>query len=158
MAEDSIIKLNEILELSQRYGVCTGPLRIVPLNPSLQPIYAMSKEKEEEEEEEEDEILVVPLFSWYHSSFDTESDLQNDEVFERTELLDVPFDRKWGDFYLCSWPRSILPNASDGQTVFTNSTLLAEYFAGLNLDNIQDIKTLQSNGKRRKIITYSHFV
>lgn len=154
MAEDSIIKLNEILELSQQYGVYTGPLRIVPQNPPSNQESGTSMENEEEEEE----VVVVPLFSWYHSSFDTESDEQNEEIFERTELLDVPFDRKWGDFYLCSWPNSILPNASDGQTVYTNSTELAEYFAALNADSIQEIKTLLSDGKRRKIISYSHFV
>lgn len=62
------------------------------------------------------DLLLVPLSSWYHNSWDREPDLSGDEHGEDG------FTRLWTDYHLCKWP--------DG--IKNGSLALAEHFSRLN--------------------------
>lgn len=132
MAPDSVHKLNEVLHTAEECGVLTGPVTL---------------------KFSDRELWVVPLHSWYHSSWDTEPDLTHPDFLAVEEA--VPFDRKWGDFALCSWPASIVTSA-EANTIYTLNTKLADAFASLNEEIIE---TCLSKLDRTKadVITYSHF-
>lgn len=73
-------------------------------------------------------VVVFPLYSWYHSSWDVEPEIIHPEYLDVEEAM--PFKRKWGDFSMCSWPGIV------SQTEFcatdNGSTILAESFAEVN--------------------------
>jgi len=74
-------------------------------------------------------VVIVPLYSWYHKSWDVEPSV-NDAQYLAVEKA-VPFNRRWGDFSLCSWPTDVISHEDFINNVETN-TILAEAFAKLN--------------------------
>ncbi|XP_043698844.1 acyl-carrier-protein phosphodiesterase PptH-like [Telopea speciosissima] len=110
---DSIEKLNALLDACRRIGVETGP-KIV------------------------DGLGFIPLFSWYHESFDREKDIQG---------IYIPsLEMACKDFHACKWP----------DRLSSKDFALAVYFDAMNEKNrilVRDIQRLCES-----IITFSHFL
>ncbi|XP_051133444.1 uncharacterized protein LOC127253066 isoform X2 [Andrographis paniculata] len=85
-----------------------------------------------------DGIGIIPLYSWYHESFDTEKDI--------TGIRIPPLGMACKDFHVCKWPDELQNEEAS----------LARYFDSLNDENskiIEDIMTGCSH-----IISFSHFL
>ena len=105
---DSIDKLREVLTCARACGVNVGPLRVEA--PSAA-------------------VTIFPLYSWYHSSWDSEPE-QKDDSFSH---IDLNFQYRWSDFYLCKWPTNVISEADFVCVAQTNKcTSLADAFASLN--------------------------
>jgi len=89
----SLDRLAEVHQVCAEVGVRTSPLWVVC--------------------GEERDVLLAPLNSWYHESWDREPELPNSDE----NGMEI-----WTDMHLCKWPPH-LPNAS---------LALAEHFAQLN--------------------------
>ncbi|XP_020533996.1 uncharacterized protein LOC105630189 isoform X2 [Jatropha curcas] len=85
-----------------------------------------------------DDLGIIPLFSWYHESFDTEEDV----IGIRIPSLEMACK----DFHACKWPKELS----------SRDTSLALYFDSMNEENGEKIKVIQK--KCSQIITFSHFV
>ncbi|PIN24851.1 hypothetical protein CDL12_02432 [Handroanthus impetiginosus] len=110
---DSLDKLNKLLSACHKLGVETKP-RIV------------------------DGLGLIPLYSWYHESFDEEKDI--------TGVRIPSLEMACKDFHVCRWPHELKKE----------ETSLALYFDSLNDENwntVEDILTRCSH-----IISFSHFV
>ncbi|GKV21542.1 hypothetical protein SLEP1_g31512 [Rubroshorea leprosula] len=110
---DSLEKLNKLLAACRLLGVETNPVDI-------------------------DGLGIIPLFSWYHESFDREKDI--------TGIRIPPLEMACKDFHACKWP-SMLSN---------RDTELASYFDAMNEENQDMVKEIQSTCSQ--VITFSHFV
>ncbi|GMH64959.1 hypothetical protein TrST_g9663 [Triparma strigata] len=121
---DSLEKLDAVLETAHACDCRTAPAKLVA------------------ESSDEGGIIVAPLFSWYHASFDTEPELPSKNS--------ATFARRWQDFRRCSWPKEV----ASAQDLNSQDTSLAEYFAALNdCDAI-----LQSRTDGDMLLTLSHFL
>ncbi|KAK6261527.1 hypothetical protein QUC31_007343 [Theobroma cacao] len=110
---DSLQKLNKLLDACRQLGVETNPVVI-------------------------DGLGIVPLFSWYHESFDREEDI--------TGIRIPSLDMACKDFRACKWPGNLSNRDSS----------LALYFDAMNENNQDTVKQIQSTCSQ--IITFSHFV
>ncbi|XP_066381017.1 uncharacterized protein [Miscanthus floridulus] len=110
---DSLEKLTALLDACSELGVDTGPRTIGDLG-------------------------IIPLFSWYHKSFDKEKDVNSVRV--------PSLEMACKDFHACQWP-SDLTNDDEA---------LALYFDKLNDKNHDAIEEVKSSSKQ--ILTFSHFV
>lgn len=106
-------------------------------------------------------IWVVPILSWYHSSFDTEPDITGWSGIP-------PIEEAMMDFKVCKWPEEL------GGEMAGLSTALAEHFDSLNEQHIADEDTPQSEpgvswaevvaectaarAAGRPVISFSHFL
>lgn len=125
MAADSIVKLKEVLQVAVSLGVFIGPVRFACRNNAAAlPIDGDSLA------ENLPSVLIFPLYSWYHSGWDTEPALTN-PVSLRMERA-IPFHSRWGDFNFCSWPKEIVSSDEDVTDLAANSMSLARAFAALN--------------------------
>lgn len=151
MAPDSVAKLAEVLDCARALGVHVGPLRVqlaattTRVSASSRPSAGASASAGTARRDDEAErtrannsedgtdppaaVLVVPLYGWYHSSWDTDPNI-TDPQFLAVERS-VPFSRKWGDYAMCTWPGEIVSH-SDFVTNPADNTALAEVFAKLN--------------------------
>ncbi|XP_066381073.1 uncharacterized protein [Miscanthus floridulus] len=84
------------------------------------------------------DLGIIPLFSWYHKSFDKEKDVNSVRV--------PSLEMACKDFHACQWP-SDLTNDDEA---------LALYFDKLNDKNHDAIEEVKSSSKQ--ILTFSHFV
>ncbi|XP_010248442.1 PREDICTED: uncharacterized protein LOC104591334 isoform X2 [Nelumbo nucifera] len=109
----SLEKLNALLDACRGLGVETSP-RIV------------------------DDIGIIPLFSWYHESFDREKDIEG----IRVPLLEMACK----DFRACKWPGRLS----------SKDLSLALYFDAMNDKNSEPIKEIQRTCSQT--ITFSHFL
>lgn len=73
-------------------------------------------------------VVIYPLYSWYHSSWDVEPEITHPDYLDVEEAM--PFKRKWGDFSMCSWPGIV--SQSEFCATDNDSTTLAESFAEVN--------------------------
>lgn len=110
---NSLDKLNKLLDACKRLGVQTSPMII-------------------------DGLGIIPLFSWYHESFDKEEDI--------TEVFIPSLEMACKDFHACKWPEELS----------NRDTSLALYFDAMNEKNQDLIKEIQSECSQ--IITFSHFL
>eukprot|EP00037_Helgoeca_nana_P025306 m.275562 g.275562 ORF g.275562 m.275562 type:complete len:433 (+) comp26904_c0_seq7:357-1655(+) len=92
---NSLEKLDDVLKLCEELGVLTKP-------------FAVQCEDEDEEEvenqwedPEDQHLLVIPLMSWYHSSWDVEPDIPG--------LTLPPVRLAAADFRRCKWPSPLDP-------------------------------------------------
>eukprot|EP00933_Yihiella_yeosuensis_P041188 TRINITY_DN3560_c0_g2_i1.p1 TRINITY_DN3560_c0_g2~~TRINITY_DN3560_c0_g2_i1.p1 ORF type:complete len:393 (-),score=58.22 TRINITY_DN3560_c0_g2_i1:168-1310(-) len=117
--KDSIEKLHKIEALCKELGIRTAPGWI-------------------------DNVLVVPLLSWYNSSFDIEPDVSDPSL--------LPVEHVMVDFGACKWPQ--------GLTAFDGSDSIARFIDSLNDDIARSIppQPLLPDGKRAKVISFSHFL
>ncbi|PIA35336.1 hypothetical protein AQUCO_03500019v1 [Aquilegia coerulea] len=110
---DSIEKMYQLLDACKRLGIKTSPEII-------------------------DGIGIIPLFSWYHESFDTEKDI--------TSIRIPSLEMACKDFHACKWPRELS----------SRDLSLALYFDAMNEEIYEQIKEIQS--VCRQIISFSHFL
>ncbi|KAI5559761.1 hypothetical protein BDE02_17G135000 [Populus trichocarpa] len=110
---DSLDKLNKLLDACRGLGVQTRPMVLYGLG-------------------------IVPLFSWYHESFDREMDIAG---------IRIPsLEMVCKDFHACKWPREIS----------NRSASLASYFDAMNEENEDAVKLIKNTCTQ--IITFSHFL
>jgi len=113
-SSDSVQKLVKVVQCAKRCGVMVNPLRLT-----------LSKE----DGSVGLSVVILPLHAWYHSGWDCEPELTHPAYIAGEEAL--PFQRKWGDFSLCSWPIDIVTHDRFASTS-EDSTALAESFGLLN--------------------------
>ena len=156
MATDSIAKIEDVAASARRLGVYLAPVRFSLSNNNVSDNRA---------------VCVFPMWSWYHAGWDREPGLE-DPLFTAVEKA-VPFQRKWGDFSMCSWPESLISQESFasveiGDTVSDN-TVLAEAWGSLNepfLNPPTQEETKEMSGKGGSpiiqdsdtVISFSHFL
>ncbi|XP_048138696.1 LOW QUALITY PROTEIN: acyl-carrier-protein phosphodiesterase PptH-like [Rhodamnia argentea] len=109
----SLEKLEKLLDACQRLGVKTDPMVIGSLG-------------------------IIPLFSWYHESFDREEDI--------TSFRIPPLEMACKDYHACKWPEELS----------NKDTSLASYFDALNEHNTDAMEDVKKTCEQ--IITFSHFV
>ncbi|KAL5562991.1 hypothetical protein UlMin_032738 [Ulmus minor] len=107
---DSLEKLNKLLDACKALGVEINPMVI-------------------------NELGIIPLFSWYHESFDKEKNITSIRILS----LEM-------DFHACKWPKEL----SSGDTSLTL------YLDEMNEINQSAIKEVQKTCTQT--ITFSHFV
>eukprot|EP00898_Chlorokybus_atmophyticus_P002574 jgi/Chlat1/3317/Chrsp22S03413 len=101
---DSVSKLRAIDEICERLGVLIRPTRVGDI-------------KDGEGDVGNGGLYIVPLRSWHHQSWDTESDI--------TEYDIPPIQKMSMDYRVCSWPESDIAADSSMDSV-------ARYFDDLN--------------------------
>jgi len=114
---DSLHKLGEVLDCAEECGVEIRPVKVISTHPAAG-----------------ENIVIIPLYSWYHSGFDSEP------------LLTVPVDLRrpaaeehsgysmaenWSDFAFCRWPRELVSHEIVADITLNDETL-AQYFAQFN--------------------------
>ena len=131
---DSIDKLEKILELCRKHNVRYGPVKI-------------------QDEQSSSSLYVIPLLSWYHSSFDTE-----------------PSIRGWGgipsarnvvaDYKRAVWPSPLIDNREKN-----DDSILAQFMDDLNdvlfdynYDSFIQSSDVEKKSNSISILTYSHFL
>jgi hypothetical protein len=142
MAVDSVVKLIEVVDCARALGVHVGPLRVQLAGPQAgesgasasadETVFRPPADGGHEQAEAptaSPAVLVMPLYGWYHSSWDTDPDI-TDAQFLAVERS-IPFSRKWGDYAMCTWPAEIISQA-DFVSNPAGNTVLAEVFAKLN--------------------------
>lgn len=151
MAENSIIKLQEVLDCARASGVYVGPLRIqldrapattaptasvsasastsVSASASVSSPVSASAVPTAAPADTGAGTVIFPLYSWYHSGWDKEPELVHPD-FLAVEAV-MPFARKWGDFAMCSWPEDLVSQSEFSSTTEDN-TALARAFADIN--------------------------
>jgi hypothetical protein len=111
---DSINKLEKILALCQRLEVKTTPHKIGTTRP----------------------VWIVPLFSWYHESFDTDLSTRGEKI------------TNWNDFIFCKWPKYVLNK--EPPTPSSPVGTPEDYFLSLNTPYLHPYDA--------PVITFSHFL
>jgi len=110
LSTNSFQKFSEVISCALKHGVYTSPLKVKSPTKT---------------------VLVVPMFSWYHSSWDTEPDITNNLVVASEARF--PFVDKWSDFTMCQWPEDIVNKRDFANTSREDqSNQLPNYFASLN--------------------------
>ncbi|CAI9111656.1 OLC1v1011939C1 [Oldenlandia corymbosa var. corymbosa] len=110
---DSLEKLDKLFDTCQRIGVETKPVVV-------------------------DDLGIIPLFSWYHESFDKEMDISGFRL--------PPLEMACKDFHACKWPEGI--NEAENSLA-----LFFDVMNGKNHDLVEEIKR-----KCRVVISFSHFL
>lgn len=116
-------------------------------------------------------LLIIPLFSWYHESWDVEPDLTHQSITEMESIF--PFHHSWTDFSKCIWPEEITKKKLTPE-ILNNFSSLAEfnnnlnktdivphYFSQLNKSTIEEYQQhfrLKGSKDNTTVITFSHFV
>ncbi|CAL9165723.1 unnamed protein product [Musa hybrid cultivar] len=110
---DSVEKLNALLDACSKLGIETSP-RIVG------------------------DVGIIPLFSWYHKSFDTEKDISG---------IRIPsLEMACKDFHSCKWPLQLA----------NGDVALAHFFDIMNEKNHNLFEEIRKTSCH--LITFSHFV
>ncbi|KAK4800745.1 hypothetical protein SAY86_021232 [Trapa natans] len=81
---------------------------------------------------------IIPLFSWYHESFDQEEDITGFSI--------PPLEMACKDYHVCKWPADLV----------NGDTSLAVYFDEMNHQYEDAIEHIRETCDQ--IITFSHFV
>ncbi|XP_074329145.1 uncharacterized protein LOC141666831 isoform X2 [Apium graveolens] len=110
---DSLEKLNYLLDACKRLGVETSPMAV-------------------------DGLGIIPLFSWYHESFDREEEI--------TGVRIPPLEMACKDFHACKWPDQL---SKEGIS-------LAQYFDMINDNNQNAISEIHRTCNQ--VISFSHFL
>jgi predicted phosphodiesterase len=87
MSNNSIDKFYEIMNKAQECQLCIEPIRIISKSSSSA-------------------VTIIPLYSWYHTDWDTEPDITNSDYLQYQ--LALPFTKIWSDFNMCSWPEELI--------------------------------------------------
>ncbi|EKX30956.1 hypothetical protein GUITHDRAFT_46771, partial [Guillardia theta CCMP2712] len=130
---NSLDKLEQILEVCRQQGVRANPCLVSLEGPDSRGDRRRS------------DLLLLPLFSWYHASWDKEPELPP-SAYESIKIKGLPaFEERWADFRYCKWPE--VPDQG-----------LADMFAKLNEPWVEMFATVKSKRESIKVITLSHFV
>ena len=130
---NSIDKFADVLNTAIECGAYVGPVRVQSL---VRPYRA---------------ICTIPLYSWYHPSFDSISNSNSNRAFRHSYTAptsnalsvskDFSFEDKWVDFNLCKWPPELISQEEFRDISVSNkNTVLATLFAAINEPFIRSIK------------------
>ena len=108
-AADSIEKIVKVVASAKACGIHVGPLRIE--RPAKAQAELAAQADEESRSGESSAVTIFPLYSWYHSGWDKETDIQ-DDMYQAYEKA-MPFHSRWGDFSNCAWPEELLGHEHD---------------------------------------------
>jgi hypothetical protein len=188
-ARDSIAKLEEVLHCAISNGVHVSPIRIIlssngsgaaadagesksiaSIPTSIDNSLASSLPSSDSSAAVTSEAVVVyPLHSWYHASWDTEPPLNHPMYLESEAVCE--FAKKWTDFYYCAWPETLISDISraevlvkDGskteETISAYKTqdteLVAQAFASLN--EPLELSFAHDHDASTTVISFSHFL
>lgn len=150
--------MDEILNCAIDCGIIISPLKIIStLHQSL--------------------VTICPLYSWYHTSFDTEPNLTH-PLFVKYEKIrnsqNASFDNQWIDFRQCKWSKSVLQNrfpdvindcqfdSSDNLILSTNddNMIIARWFSELNDPYLNECcaSKEKDSSLTHDVISFSHFL
>ena len=128
---DSLGKLEKIKQLCITLGVHTAPRKVL------------------------NAIWIVPLWSWYHASWDKEPDVPNS----------IPITRVMMDFHACSWTS---PPAAAAHLDAAQGDSIARYFDAMNnteeyvqaFKQIEQDRNQHTDDKKKEIgvVSFSHFL
>lgn len=116
-SRDSVEKLREIHTIATSVGVHVHPIRVVSAVTNAA-------------------VTICSLYSWYHSSFDIEPDIQHQGYKEIESSF--PFTERWSDFAACKWPIDMVSHSEFASTS-SSSVALAEAFAKVNEEFLGEI-------------------
>ena len=119
MAENSVVKLQEVLDCARACGVHVGPLRLQMAAGDVHPRQVQSREPFG--------AVIFPLYSWYHAGWDKEPELVHPDFLAVESAM--PFARKWGDFAMCSWPDDLVSKEEFGCVFFGRMHMLSVFSA-----------------------------
>lgn len=146
MAIDSTVKLREVMQRAKVNGVFVGPLRIKSLvSKNAQDVSSSANPASS--------VVIFPLYSWYHSGWDTEPEIRHPDYLGVEEAM--PFKRKWGDFSMCSWPDDLV-SQDDFCSIDNDNTVLAEYFAAINEPFLSPVKVKAVAGSMSGALSEEH--
>lgn len=116
-AYDSLHKLGEVLDLADYCGVEIRPVKIISSHPQAG-----------------NNIVIIPLYSWYHTGFDNEPSLaipMELRMPSAEEHTGYSMAENWSDFAFCRWPSALVssPRVVD---LKVNDESLATYFGHFN--------------------------
>jgi len=120
---DSLAKLQEIRRVCDQLGVVTTPKRISGSS----------------EGSGEKGVVVCPLFSWHHKSFDVEPDLEGRVI--------PPVHKAMCDFQLRNWP---------GLSMLDDS--VAACLDRLNDETETTLNDIRESSESEPLVTFSHFL
>eukprot|EP01034_Spumella_vulgaris_P039353 gene39353-48626_t len=150
IAHDSVEKLAEILLLAESLGVHYGPVRITSTHKAYSTATSIdcnsySGGMGSTGVTSEFAATVVWMMSagtfqvrvFLRNCWDTEPDVTHSLYLQSEKMM--PFQKKWSDFYMCSWPEDMISQLSfsnqfltDFTSTTVDNTVLAEAFAKLN--------------------------
>ncbi|CAM9297808.1 unnamed protein product [Chrysoparadoxa australica] len=126
---DSATKLKATIALCRRIGVIIDPAHFMV-------------------EGGGQDIWLVPLYSWYHASWDIEQNIGAANNFTK----------RWGDFLRCKWPETLC-SQEEFKTIDGTSTALADAFGTLNDEFIAKLPDLKNSSVQPPlVISLSHFL
>jgi hypothetical protein len=126
--ETSLDKLEKVLELCIQEGIHIGPVKLSGGTTTASTSSSSSS------------VLVIPLLSWHHPSFDTELDIIG--------WGNIPSAKRANaDYRRTNWP---LPLSHYNDSI-------AEFVDSIN-DVILDLENINDNNDNMEIITFSHFL
>jgi len=116
-------------------------------------------------------LLLVPLLSWYHPSWDTEPDLPA-EILAELYKGRPSFEQCWADFRYCKWPEEVVRGEGGregGREEWVSTTTrnrgIAEWFAKQNEGFLEDARVRvetreggREGGRKVVVISFSHFL
>jgi hypothetical protein len=123
-------------------------------------------------------VTICPLYSWYHTNFDTEPNLTHPLYLKYEETLksqNATFDRQWMDFRQCKWSQTVLQNdfsqeemngsqfdSSKNLLLSTSedNTLVPKWFGQLNVPYLdsRSQQTTDPSFVTTDVISFSHFL
>jgi hypothetical protein len=134
----SVDQLVDVLTAAREEGVHVGPV-CVPYH-------------------HQKHLWMVPLQSFYHSSWDTEPDLQDPALVAAEQRRS--FRKRWNDFRNMKWPTRLtseheFTRGSDGRG---GSWALATAFGELNRNILNHFANQNKDSTSRTILSFSHYV
>lgn len=102
-------------------------------------------------------LRLIPLYSWYHTGFDTEPSLIHPLYQKYREIL--PFEKLWMDFHQCLWPSDVVSQSDFADVdLAKDSTALASLFAAINDAFLPASPLDRERWGQDVVISFSHFV
>ena len=136
----SIDQLVDVLTVAKEEGVHVGP---VCVNYSLKGV------------DDYQSLWMVPLQSFYHSSWDTEPDLDHPALLAAEQRRS--FRKRWNDYRNMKWPEDLTTHTefTKGDNGKGGSWTLASAFSDLNHNILEQLGSAEGNNA---ILSFSHYV
>lgn len=123
-------------------------------------------------------VTICPLYSWYHTNFDTEPNLTHPLYVKYEETLksqNASFDKQWMDFRQCKWSQNVLQNdftqeeMNESQfdsaknlilSTSEDNTLIPKWFGKLNTPYLErrSQQLPDTSFVTSDVISFSHFL
>ena len=144
----SVDQLTDVLNLAKEEGIHVGPVCLQYKN-----------QNDRNDNDNKLPLWMVPLQSFYHSSWDTEPDLQDPAILAAEQRRS--FRQRWNDFRNMKWPTALTTHEefTQGENGRGGSLALARAFGDLNtafLDSFE--KEERPVSTHTTILSFSHYV